>query len=673
MKGTMKRIFGLITAAAIILCFNIPVVAKQSNGFVYDDIGTQARITDYVGSESNVVIPSSLDGRIVTEIGSSAFADKTSIKSIELPETLKTIAQDAFRNCSSLQSVTIPSTVTTISEYAFSGCISLTEVTIISALTSIGHYAFESCTSLESIRIPSTKIGFGAFKNCTSLGQIEFLQPVQSLGREAFHGTAWYNSQPKGLLTVGTAVYLYNGDSTSVVIPDGIRTIADYAFYDTDVSDVVIPDGMYYIGNNAFGNCQRLNSLSLPESVVSVGLKAIGYNENTPDSEFIIYCYDGSEAQQWGIGNNLKTEIIDDCTHLFNDWQTTSSPDCTHQGKEMHRCVKCNYSESRAIEPNGHSWSGWVVISELSCTTDSIKRKTCTSCGITEDDVIVTSGHSWGEWEFLLEATCIKAGERKHTCSDCGATESVIVEPTGHSWKIDETTDSYGWIVQTMPGCIIDGVQSRVCSNCEETEVLPIQAIGHKADEWVVVKDPTAVTVGQKQGTCLVCGAMFTEDIPVLSEEMPDNITMLTLVQNATISFDSSRKCILGVDYNTTVADVLLQFEYPGHILVRTINLEEKGNDEIIGTGCILVLVRFNSETQEYEAIDAACVIIKGDVNGDGKLTAADARLALQASSKIVTLNAPGLLAADLNKDGAVTAIEARQILRVSSKIDTFE
>lgn len=673
MKGTIKQLISLVAAFSVLLCLYIPVTAKESDGFRYEVIGTDAKITGYSGAETAVVIPSTIDGRMVTEIGTNAFSGKSAITSVTIPETVRTISQDAFRNCSSLAGITIPSAVTAISEYAFAGCISLTELNISSALTTIGHYAFEGCTSLREIRIPSTKIGFGAFKNCTSLETIELLQPVQSLGRQAFDGTAWYNSQPAGLLTVGTAVYAYTGVETEVVIPSGMRTIADFAFYDADVTSVVIPDGMYYIGSSAFADCSSLSYISVPDSVISIGLKAFGYTGGAVSDDFTVYCYSGSLAESWAKGNGIKIVFTDKCTHNYSDWSITNEPDCVNGGEEMRRCIMCNVTETRTVDADGHAWSGWVIISKLTCTTDGVQRRTCTECGVTEDDVELTKGHEWGEWDVITSPDCESAGESKHTCSVCGTVENVQIDPVGHTWTVNDTTDSAGWVILTMPGCVIDGQQARICSVCENIETLAIEAVGHKADEWVVVKDPTAVTEGTKQGTCLVCNELFTESIPPIEQTLPDDVKMLLLEKDATVYFDDSRTCIYGVAPGTTVSDVLLQFQYPGHILVTNIELEQLTNDILIGTGCFLVLVKYSEATQQNEPIDTACVIIKGDVNGDGKISAADARLALQASAKMVTLESPYFLAADINSDGTVSAGEARKILRVSSKLETLD
>ena len=63
-----------------------------------------------------------------------------------------------------------------------------------------------------------------------------------------------------------------------------------------------------------------------------------------------------------------------------------------------------------------------------------------------------------------------------------------------------------------------------------------------------------------------------------------------------------------------------------------------------------------------------------GDVDGDGKVTSGDARLALRASVKLENY-APGsapFLAADADGSGAIESSDARTILRVSVKLETF-
>ena len=89
------------------------------------------------------------------------------------------------------------------------------------------------------------------------------------------------------------------------------------------------------------------------------------------------------------------------------------------------------------------------------------------------------------------------------------------------------------------------------------------------------------------------------------------------------------------------------------------------------------------SETNDYRSYTSPDFIIKnapsqtpepqimpGDVNGDGKVLANDARTVLRVSAKLESLDDAGLrTAADVNEDGQILADDARQILRYSAKL----
>ena len=72
----------------------------------------------------------------------------------------------------------------------------------------------------------------------------------------------------------------------------------------------------------------------------------------------------------------------------------------------------------------------------------------------------------------------------------------------------------------------------------------------------------------------------------------------------------------------------------------------------------------------ECSAYHTAEVYDLADVNGDGSVTSADARLALRAAAKIEKLNAIQSYAADVDGREGITAADARLILRKAAKID---
>ena len=126
--------------------------------------------------DTDIVIPSTYQGKPVTSIGKKAFYCCKALTSITIPDSVTSIRDSAFSHCSSLTSITIPNSVTSIGESAFRGCSSLTSITIPNSVTSIGEQAFQGCSSLTSITIPNsvTSIGDWAFSFCKALTTIYY-------------------------------------------------------------------------------------------------------------------------------------------------------------------------------------------------------------------------------------------------------------------------------------------------------------------------------------------------------------------------------------------------------------------------------------------------------------------------------------------------------------------
>jgi len=141
-----------------------PTEAPAASVFTYtsNSDGT-ITITGYTGTDANVVIPATIDGKTVTAIGQTAFRGRL-LESVTIPETVTSIGNSAFQGCASLESVTIPETVTSIGNYAFQGCASLGSVTIPEAVTIIGNSAFRGCASLEIVNYyGTTEPSFGSY------------------------------------------------------------------------------------------------------------------------------------------------------------------------------------------------------------------------------------------------------------------------------------------------------------------------------------------------------------------------------------------------------------------------------------------------------------------------------------------------------------------------------
>ena len=262
-------------------------------------------------SVTSVVIPNT-----VTSIGNQAFYYCSSLTSVVIPNTVTSIGDQTFYNCSSLTSVTIPNNVKSIGYQAFYYCSNLANITIPNSVTSIGESAFyntayyndksnwdneilyisncliatndnkftSDCTIKENTRL----IADYAFRSSHSFESLTMPNSVTHIGRSAFNtykiSELYFNGSVKDWLNISFCdsdscltykadnVYFNNVLITEITIPNGVKSIKDYAFYGfKNLKSVTIPNSVTSIGNCAFNSCDSLKSLTIPNSVTNVG------------------------------------------------------------------------------------------------------------------------------------------------------------------------------------------------------------------------------------------------------------------------------------------------------------------------------------------------------------------------------------------------------------------
>lgn len=131
---------------------------------------------------------------------------------------------------------------------------------------------------------------------------------------------------------------------------------------------------------------------------------------------------------------------------------------------------------------------------------------------------------------------------------------------------------------------------------------------------------------------------------------------------DAVFTEDEEKLIVLSPDMIAVRADLTLE-EFAA-LLPEEAKFELSEETEILKTG-IKVTVTLNEETYEYT------VCVKGDVSGDGKVLAEDARLALRQAVELEELEGAKLIAAQTAGDSKITAEDARAILRVAVELET--
>ncbi len=135
---------------------------------------------------------------------------------------------------------------------------SVSAVTIPEGTTEIGRFAF-SRSSLRTVTIPEgvTTIDYAAFYHCDNLDNVILPDTVNTVGAKAFTHTGWMddfeeNSMDDFLIS-GDILVAYKGNLPEVVIPNGVRVIAEEAFRNhTELKKVHLPASVTDIGNDAF-------------------------------------------------------------------------------------------------------------------------------------------------------------------------------------------------------------------------------------------------------------------------------------------------------------------------------------------------------------------------------------------------------------------------------------
>lgn len=176
----MKKIYKILLLSLFIIgIFNITSFATSDFSYTLDASGN-ATITAYNGTESNLTIPSTIDGHNIVTIGAHAFDESrnttngSTIKNIVLSEGIERIELLAFAKCANLETVKLPESLTFLDMQTFIQCSKLKSINIPSKIENIGNGTFQE-TGLTQLDIPQNvkSIDSRALGICTNLEKVK--------------------------------------------------------------------------------------------------------------------------------------------------------------------------------------------------------------------------------------------------------------------------------------------------------------------------------------------------------------------------------------------------------------------------------------------------------------------------------------------------------------------
>ena len=195
----------------------------------------------------SVTIPSGVE-----TIGKRTFYECYDLRSVKLPETITSIGDEVFQNCNVLDTISIPSNIKSIGYNAF-WATKITEVKIPATTTYIGNNAFAYCEQLKSISVDANNSAYDSRNNCNALIDKATNTLMKGCGKTVI---------PNSVVTIGTFAFSGCKSLTGVSIPNSVTSIANDAFAQCDALTALnIPSSVSTIENNAFWRCPALTSI----------------------------------------------------------------------------------------------------------------------------------------------------------------------------------------------------------------------------------------------------------------------------------------------------------------------------------------------------------------------------------------------------------------------------
>lgn len=387
-----------------------------------------------------------------------------------------------------------------------------------------------------------------------------------------------------------------------------------------------------------------------------------------------------SECKYCGELFGFEAIPVNENNHAVTDkWTIVTLPTCNESGLLSGECDLCGKAAAtREIAPTGAHTAGaeWFVDAEPTCVSDGSKSQHCTLCDTPCNVVVLPATpdtHNFSvEYIMDAEATCIAEGQMSKHCADCDAVTDIRItdiNPSAHSYS-DE------WIVTKEPTCNKTGLKHQVCTLCGENSVSSMIATTEHnyPDEYEVIRESADGLSAQVKYVCTDCA--YENITIVVFGSTDDNggnmgdveITHYPLipVSGTLVKVDYKKLIVSNVRTGLTVEELMKNFTNSAMFAIYGADGSYITEADAVTTG-----VRFNYKISDSYSTDYV-ISVTGDIDGDGKISAADARLIIRAAAQLDELSGAYAVAADVNGDGKILASDARKTLRVAAGIERF-
>lgn len=580
----------------------------------YYDINSFGYITAYYGSEADLVVPDVIKGQVVNGIAIGAFKENRKTENIVLPITCTTINPQAFKDCVSLKSVSGEG-VTDISINAFDN--SPVEIIDFPNLKSIGSYAFSGCSELSSITLSNVEnINKYAFAGTTSLGPI-ICDNLTEIGTEAF---------------AQSGVSLFSAPK--------LTSLANNVFVDcTDLVSASIPS-LTVLSLGTFKNCTSLTNLDAP-SLTDIKANAL---RNTAIEQFV-----GLNVEN--VGN-----------YAFAD---------------NHHLIACALMKTPStgtyIFQNCSSLK--IVILPVLEEVNSNTFANCTSLlnlHLPNVKTVIKDSFKGSSIEYLMFENVKTIKSLPNSLKGIllpGTVSSITSVPTG-GFVVYGFEDTYAHEFAVENGKKFVKVPALLEESSQVTvgdEYIVVYAFGFDLEyQWY--KNDIISNVG---GTP-IDGATNFYYKPSADDDSAAYYCVITSRNGENESSNKTSPIVNAPEYRKADYTQYNKLQQEIYSLNRVLYDEEllRQLDELLDidmTGLKLseqhVLDNYVQQLQEMLTLVKASFVL-GDLNFDGIVSSIDARIVLLGTANLQSLTVKQSYSADMDGNGEVTAVDARLILQ---------
>ena len=280
-------------------------------------------VSSYNGTDKTVIIPQTYNYLNVEGIKTYAFNNNNNIEKVVLPNTIKEIEANAFAN-STLKEINIPESVKKIKEAAFYNCTSLRSVTIPSSVKTIEKYAFTHLLLCYTDTTDTSSWDSGAFDDNLiyihkglDLSKIEKDENFEYYVEEKVSVLNYIGDSNTALIpdtyndkivnVISHSAFLKLSNLENVTIGNNIEIIESKAFRETSISFIEIPSSVKEIGVYSFSGCEALEEVKFNE-----GLEIIRMSAFAACNHLLVAILPSTlhTIEQYGFQNCLKIKTI---------------------------------------------------------------------------------------------------------------------------------------------------------------------------------------------------------------------------------------------------------------------------------------------------------------------------------------------------------------------------